>query len=96
MLQHVSVKGKQVTDKRGTNIEINTINSSDVMELHRAIGEDLSHTMDYLEKDNARLKQRIVELEASLSLHPLFTKPLSIFQPIENSSSQFDKITCLY
>lgn len=70
LLQYVSIKGKQVTNKWGPEIEIKNANPCDVMELHMEIGEALAYTMDDQEKENARLKQRIYELEATLSLNP--------------------------
>ena len=46
LLQCISVKGKQVINKWGSKIGIKNVNPSDVMELHRATSEALSHTMD--------------------------------------------------
>jgi hypothetical protein len=82
----------------GLEIEIKNANHNDAMHFHRAIGEALSHTMDDQGKYNARIKKRIVELEVSLNPMPLFTKPLSMIQPIEDSlghSRKFDKIALL-
>lgn len=98
LLQCVSVKGKRVTDKQGPEIEVKNVNFNDVMEIHRAIGGALAHIVDDREKENARLKQTIVELETSLNPHSLFSKPLSIVQLIEKSlgqSHKFDKFKSL-
>ena len=68
------------------------------MELHRAASEALAHTVDDQEKENVKLEQRIVELEATPSPISLFSKPLSIVQSIEDylgQSWKFDKITYL-
>ena len=68
------------------------------MELHREIDEALAHTMDDQKRENAKLKQRIDELEAPLNPRPLFVEPLSISQSIKESPSQarkIDKVTCL-
>ena len=68
------------------------------MELHQETNKDLSHTVDDQEIKNARLKQRIVDLEDALNPHPLFSKSLAIVQPVEESPSQackIDKITHL-
>lgn len=98
LLQHVIIKGKHFTNKWGLETEIKNSNPSDVMEHHRETSEALFHTMDDQENENAMLKQRINELEISLSMYPLFAKPLSIVQSIEDSLSQswkFDKISHL-
>lgn len=49
------------------------------MELHRATGDSLAHTMNNQGKEKSHLKQRIVELEVDLSPRLLFAKPLTIF-----------------
>lgn len=59
------------------------MNPNDIMEIHREMDEALEHTVDTQEMQNARLKQRIVELEVVLNLYPMFVEPLSIVQPIE-------------
>lgn len=78
LLQRIYGKGKQVTKKWGSKIEIKNENPSDAMELHRETDEALAHTVDDQEMENSRLKQRIVELEASLNPHPLFSNPLQL------------------
>lgn len=68
------------------------------MDLHRAIGDALSHTMDDWGKYNAWIKQGIDELESNLFPSPLFAKPLTIVHPMEYSlghSQKFNKITQL-
>ena len=37
------------------------------MELHRETGEALAHIVDDQERENAKLKKRVAELEAALS-----------------------------
>lgn len=54
------------------------MNPSDVMELHRAIGEDLECAVDDQERKNESLKQRIYELKDSLNPRPLLAKALAI------------------
>ena len=76
----------------GSEIEIKNVNPTDVMELHQETDEDLAHTVNDEERENAKLKQRISELEVALSLNPLFAKPLVIVQSVEESLSQFRKI----
>lgn len=46
LLQRVRVKGKQVTKKWSSVIEIKNANPNDVMELHQATCEDLVHTVE--------------------------------------------------
>ena len=98
LFKWVKVKGKHVTVTWGSNIEIKNANHIDVMELHRDTGEAFVHTLDDQEKQNTCLKQIIVELEVDISPKSLFSQPLSIIQPIEDSlgnSWKFDKITKL-
>ena len=66
-LQCASIKGKHVVEKWGLEIEIKNANLKGVMELHHATSEALAHTMDDLERENARLKKRVAELEVDLS-----------------------------
>ena len=55
-LQHASIKGKQVIEKSGSEIEIKNANPSDIMALHREICKALAHTMDDQGRENSRLK----------------------------------------
>ena len=48
------------------------------MELHRAIDDAISHTIDDQGKESDKLKKRITKLEATLIPRPLFAKPLAI------------------
>ena len=91
-LQRISIKGKQAIDKCGSEIEIKNMNPSDIMELHWEIGEALAHTVDDQERENAKLKKRIVELEASLSPRPLFVEPLAIVHSFGESLRHAHKI----
>ena len=45
-LQYVCVKGKQVVEKWGSEVEIKNVNPKDIMELHQATGEALAQTVD--------------------------------------------------
>lgn len=59
-LQYTSVKGKWVVGKWGLEIDIKNDNPKGVMELHRETGESLAYTVDDQEKENVRMKQRVV------------------------------------
>ena len=56
LLWCVRIEGKQVTGMRGSKIEIQDANPSDVMDLHGATSEALSHIMDDQGKENYRIK----------------------------------------
>ena len=56
LLQCISIKGENVIETWGSKIEIKTINPSEVMEVHRATSEALSHTVDDQEKENVGIK----------------------------------------
>lgn len=53
------------------------------MELHQEIGEALAHIVDDQEKKNIMLKRRVVELEVTLSLRPLFIELMLIVDSME-------------
>ena len=55
-LQRVSVKGKQVVEKWGLEIEIKNANPNDIMKLHQETNEALAHTMDDQGRENSRMK----------------------------------------
>ena len=84
-MECVTIKGKKVIEKLGSKILIKNENPSDLMDIHKETSEALSHTMDDKEGKKTRLKQRIVELKVDLNLCPLFTKPISIVHPVEDS-----------
>lgn len=92
LLRHINVKGKQVIEKWGLEIEIKNANPNDVMEIHWETNEALAHTMDDQERENIGLKKRIVKLGVALIPHPLFSKPFETIQPIEESSIQVHKV----
>lgn len=54
----------------------------------RETSEALSHAMDDQEKENVKIKQRIAKLETILIPRPLFSEPLSVAHPIEDSLVQ--------
>ena len=66
------------------------------MALHWETDEASAHTVDDHQRENARLKHIIVDLEVALSPRPLFAKTLIIIQPTEEFLGQahnIDKIT---
>ena len=68
------------------------------MELHRETSEALGYTIDDQEKENAKMKQSIYKLEASLSPWPFFIEPLPIIHSVEESpipAYKIDKVTRL-
>lgn len=65
------------------------------MELHWETDEALEDTMYDQERENARMKKRLVELKVVLIPHPLFIEPLSIIHSIEELLGpvhKFDKV----
>ena len=69
------------------------------MKLHKENSESLAHTLDDQEKENAKLKQRMVEPEASVIPWLLFIEPLSVVHLIEEwhtHAHKFDNITRLF
>lgn len=62
------------------------------MELHRETGEAFAHTVDDQKRENAMLKQRIVELEVALIPRPLLVEHISIVHLVLGFPSQAYKI----
>lgn len=73
-------------------IEIKNANPKNVMELHWATDKDLAHIVNDLERENARLKQRITKLNSAINPCPLFAKPFSIIQKVQEYLIQACKI----
>lgn len=46
LLDNFKIKGKHVTETWGSEIEIKTTDPNEVMDIHRATGVALVHTMD--------------------------------------------------
>lgn len=68
------------------------------MELHWETNEALAHYVDDQERENARLKRRVIELEAPIIPQPLFVEPLPIVHSMGKSLVQarrFDRVTQL-
>lgn len=63
-----------------------------VLHIVKATSEAFAHIVDHQERENAKLKQRIYELEATLNPRPLFVEPLSIVHSVEESPGQAYKI----
>lgn len=70
-----------MTESWGLVIEIKGADPSSMLELHKATGEALAHTVDNQGRENVNLRKRVVELKASFSPKPLFPQPLSIVEP---------------
>ena len=51
------------------------------------LGNLLKHYIEEQHEENVRLKSRVVELEATLNPKPLFTTPITINAPKENTNT---------
>ena len=85
LLQCISIKRKHVFEKCGSEIDIKNKNPIGAMELHQVMGESLAHTMDVQERENAKRKKRVEELEVFISPRLLVVETLSIVHSIEES-----------
>jgi hypothetical protein len=54
---------------------------SQISKIHREIGDVLDDSIDGLEDENDKLKERIIELETSLMPLPIMASPLTMVNP---------------
>jgi hypothetical protein len=55
--------------------------ASQISKIHKETRDDLDDSIDGLEAKNAKLKERIRELENALMPLPILTSPLSMVKP---------------
>jgi hypothetical protein len=55
--------------------------SSQIYKIHKETGDALDDYIDELEAENAKLKERIKELQNSLMALPILSNPLSMVRP---------------
>jgi hypothetical protein len=67
--------------KHRSKLDLANMHGSKISELHRAIGDSLHDSIGVIEVKNARLKNRIKELEEALFPMPLLSSSLEIAMP---------------
>jgi hypothetical protein len=68
--------------KWNSEIDLQGVRPSKVMQFHEATGEALKSSIDEIEQENQVLKEKIKELENALLLKPLFVEPIDTIQPL--------------
>jgi hypothetical protein len=63
LIEKVNLKNKKVVEKWNSEIDIQGVKPSKVMEFHEATREALKYSIDEIEKENLILKERVKELE---------------------------------
>jgi hypothetical protein len=78
------VEKSDANNKKGKSCsEVNLRNMwpSQISRIHKATSDTLDDSMDGLEEENIKLKERIKEMEDTLIPLPLLTIPLEFFRP---------------
>jgi hypothetical protein len=78
------IEKRDVKNKKGKyHSEINLRNMwpSQISQIHRATGDDLDNSIEGLEAENVKLKERIKELEEALMPLPVLASPLAMIEP---------------
>jgi hypothetical protein len=67
--------------KYHSKVELKDMRSSQISKIHKEIGDALDDSIDGLEAENAKLKERIRKLENALIPLPILASPLSMVKP---------------
>jgi hypothetical protein len=81
-------RNDQRNKKRKSRSEANLkyMRPSQISKIHKAIRDALDDSIDGLEADNARLKEKIKELETALMPLPILASPLTMIKPITSGT----------
>jgi hypothetical protein len=72
---------KNKKEKTRSEVDLKDMRPSQIYKIHRATKDALDDSIDGLEDENVKLKERIKELENALMLLPILESPLSMFKP---------------
>jgi hypothetical protein len=78
VFQHVNSRGKRVKD---STMDLRGVPTSKLSKIHMVTGNSLDISIDDMEAENERLKNKVRELENALMPPPIFAKPLAFVQP---------------
>jgi hypothetical protein len=80
------MKDKKVIGKWISKIEGKRFKPSWVLKFHQVVDDALAHSIIEKEIENESLKKRVMELEVTISLNPLFVEPLAmmVYGVLEN------------
>jgi hypothetical protein len=83
VFERVNSKGKRAQGK-DTELDLNGVPTSRITRMHKSTRDALEVSVDGLEAENARLKERIKELECALMPPPIFVSPIASIQSGRN------------
>jgi hypothetical protein len=83
VFERVNSKGKRIQEK-DTELDLNGVPHREFPEFIKLLGDTLEVSVDEMEAKNARLKERIKELECALMPPPIFLSPIATIQPGRN------------
>jgi hypothetical protein len=89
---------KNKKGKSRSEVNLKDMRPSQISKIHRETGDALDDSIDGLEAENAKLKERIKELENALMPLPILESPLSMVKPttptikLKGSSSLLTKV----
>jgi hypothetical protein len=72
---------KNKNGKSCSKVDLKDMRSSQISKIHRSTGDALDDSIDGLETENAKLKERIREFKKSLMPLPILESPLSMVKP---------------
>jgi hypothetical protein len=77
---------KKKRGKYRAEFDLNNLLLSRIVKFHKAIGDSLDVSIDDMEDENFRLKERIKELDSTLMQPPILATPISTIQPGRSSN----------
>jgi hypothetical protein len=72
---------KNKKGKSRSEVDLKDMRPSQISKIHRETGDALDDSIDGLEAENAKLKERIKELETALMPLPILASPLTMVKP---------------
>ena len=81
VIEKIHAKNKKVQGKLSSELDLNGVPSSKIVQIHEAINESLNMSVEEMENKNPILKEIIKELESALMPPPIFSSPIATMQP---------------
>jgi len=81
VIEKIHEKIKNVQGKLSSELDLNGVPPSKIVQIHEYTGEALNMSDGEMENENSTLKERIKELEDALMPPPIFSSPITTIQP---------------
>jgi hypothetical protein len=75
VFEKIHSKNKNIQGKLSSELDLNGVPPSRIVQIHEAMGEALKMSVGEMESENVILKDRIKELESALMPPPIFVYP---------------------